>query len=269
MASRCIPQIYDLSPRSEEVCHCLSVANFRWLRKRVVYLWNTPTSRGSYDIYYGDVMLGYTAGYLTMKTTYGTAQRQLDTHTLAAGWKSRVKITSCVQYLNRHPLRSCLHQANCLACHAPANVTLILNELFSKTYNINSIYTMKLQFLSLYVPIKHWIHCPTEKLFVCSISCPTSWLDVENGFDTKNESFIGDWISINLFAFLQSVGWKVRKYFISYVANIVCQCLTHHNLWTKKLVLLKKTTLLVVSISKQGMAIQASQLHTVWAKKRC
>ena len=28
----------------------------------------------------------------------------------------RVKITSCVQYLNGHPLRLYPHQANCLAC---------------------------------------------------------------------------------------------------------------------------------------------------------
>ena len=35
----------------------------------------------------------------------------------------QVKITSCVQYLNWHPLRSCPHQANYLAC-APANITL-------------------------------------------------------------------------------------------------------------------------------------------------
>ena len=63
----------------------------------------------------------------------------------------RVKITSCVQYLSRHPLRSCMHQANCLAC-APVNVILILNELLNKTCNINSIYTMNLRILSLCVP---------------------------------------------------------------------------------------------------------------------
>ena len=35
----------------------------------------------------------------------------------------QVKITSCVQYLNGHPLCSCPHQANCLAC-ALANIKL-------------------------------------------------------------------------------------------------------------------------------------------------
>ena len=61
-----------------------------------------------------------------------------------------VKITSCVQYLNGHPLRSCPHQANCLVC-APANVTLILNDLLNETYSITSIYTMNLRILSLYI----------------------------------------------------------------------------------------------------------------------
>ena len=45
---------------------------------------------------------------------------------------SRVKITSCVQYLNGCSLHSCLHQANHRAC-VPANVSLILNKLFNET----------------------------------------------------------------------------------------------------------------------------------------
>ena len=52
---------------------------------------------------------------------YGKAQRQLDTRMYVE--YCQVKITSCVQYLNGCPLRSCPHQANCLAC-APANITL-------------------------------------------------------------------------------------------------------------------------------------------------
>ena len=123
-----------------------------------------------------------------------------------------VKITSCIQYLNRHPLHSCPHQANCLAC-APPNVTLILNKLLNETYNINSIYTKSLWISSLYVlihPLSYW-----KAAHVQYISCPTVWLGVENGFDIENGFFIGDWISINLFEFIQSVGWKVRKYFIS------------------------------------------------------
>ena len=36
---------------------------------------------------------------------------------------------------------------------------------------------------------------------------------VEDWFGTENGAFIGDWISINLFTFGPSVGWKpVRKY---------------------------------------------------------
>ena len=93
-------------------------------------------------------------------------------------------------------------------------------QFFNKTYNINSIYyMMNLRILSLCF---NW-DCPTEKLFVCSISYPTIWLDVENGFGVENGSFIGDWISIKLFVFPQSFGWKVRRYLYP----------MHHNLWTK------------------------------------
>ena len=48
----------------------ISVANFRWLRTRLYICGIHHTSHGLYDIYYGDVTLGCTVGYLTMKTTY-------------------------------------------------------------------------------------------------------------------------------------------------------------------------------------------------------
>ena len=44
---------------------------------------------------------------------------------------SWVKVTSCVQYFNGHPLRSYPHQAKRRAC-APTNVTLILNKPLNK-----------------------------------------------------------------------------------------------------------------------------------------
>ena len=47
---------------------------------------------------------------------------------------------------------------------------VILYELLNEIYTINSIYMMNLRILSLYVLIDPWIHCPTEKLLVCSIS---------------------------------------------------------------------------------------------------
>ena len=97
-----------------------------------------------------------------------------------------------------------------------------LYSIFNKAYNINSIYyMMNLRILSL---CSNW-DCPTEKLFVCSISWsyPTVWLDVENGFGVENGSFIGDWISIKLFVFPQSFGWKVRRYL----------CPMHHNSWAE------------------------------------
>ena len=43
MASRCTPQICDPHPHS--------VANFLWPWTRVLYLWNTPTSRGLFITY--------------------------------------------------------------------------------------------------------------------------------------------------------------------------------------------------------------------------
>ena len=52
------------------------------------------------------------------------------------------KITSCVQYLNEHPLRSSSHQTNHWAC-APTIVTFILNDFLMK-FNINSlVYTQR------------------------------------------------------------------------------------------------------------------------------
>ena len=121
----------------------------------------------------------------------------LDTRTHAPGWIFSGEDYIMLLIFNGHPLHSCPYQPNHLAC-TPANVTLILNKLFSKTYNINSIYTMNLRILSLYVLIEPWIHYPTEKLLDCSISCPTVWLDVENGFGVENGSFIGNWISSRL-----------------------------------------------------------------------
>ena len=85
---------------------------------------------------------------------------------------------------------------------------------FNETYNFNIIYKMNLRILSLYILINsllsYW-----KAAHMQYISCPTVWLGVENGFAVENGFFIGNWISINLFKFVQSVGWKVRKYFIS------------------------------------------------------
>ena len=44
---------------------------------------------------------------------------------------SQVKITSCIQYMNRHLSRLYLHQANCRAC-APANVVHSFEQTFNK-----------------------------------------------------------------------------------------------------------------------------------------
>ena len=147
-----------------------------------------------------------------LKQIYATAQRQLDTRMHGAGWNCRVKITSWVQYLNGCPLHACLHQAISIVCNHEHYI--ILSELLNEYYNINSIYMMNLRILSLYFLIDSWIHCPSylKAARMKHISCPTVWPDVENGFGVENGFFIGDWIYINLFEFIQSVGWKVRKY---------------------------------------------------------
>ena len=135
---------------------------------------------------------------------YGTAQRQLDTYTHAAGW-----ILSDEDYVMHSVFERVLVTFVSVSgklsgvCNRKRNI--ILYELLN---NINSIYTMNLRILSLYALINPWIHCPTEEL----VSCPTVWLGAENGFGVENGFFIGDWISINLFEFVQSVVWKVRKY---------------------------------------------------------
>ena len=84
---------------------------------------------------------------------------------------------------------------------------------FLMKLNINCIYMIKLRTLSLYVPIDPWIDSPTEKLLTCSCVVSHSLLFGVLSFCVENGSFIGDWISINLFTFGLSVGWKlVRKY---------------------------------------------------------
>ena len=81
----------------------------------------------------------------------------------------QMKITSCVQYLNGRPLRSCLHQANCLAC-ASISVTFTLNELLNETYNISCIIHNELTNVVSVCSNKSLNPLPTEKLLVCSIS---------------------------------------------------------------------------------------------------
>ena len=84
---------------------------------------------------------------------------------------------------------------------------------------------MNLRKLSLYIPIDPWIDCPTEKLlkpdmqlFAASDALLFGVLlfGVENWFGIENGSFIGNWISINLFTFGPSVGWKLVRNYASY-----------------------------------------------------
>ena len=73
---------------------------------------------------------------------------------------------------------------------------------------------MKLQTLPLYASIDPWIDSPTEKTAQVQLHAVShSLLFGVLLFGVENGSSIGKWISINLFMFGLSVGWKpVRKY---------------------------------------------------------
>ena len=100
---------------------------------------------------------------------YGTAQRQFDTHTHAAGW-----ILSGEDYIMcsifEWPSVMFMPASGKLSGMCTCEHYIILYEFLNEIYNINSIYTTNLWILFLYVLIDPWIHCPTEKLLVCSIS---------------------------------------------------------------------------------------------------
>ena len=102
--------------------------------------------------------------------SYGTAQRQLDTHIRAAGW---------VLLGEDYIMRSIFERAPVTFVSASGKLSgmcthkhyIILYELLYEIYNINlSIHTIKLRILSLFVLIDPWFHCPTEKLLECSKS---------------------------------------------------------------------------------------------------
>ena len=95
---------------------------------------------------------------ITYTRIYGTAQRQLDTHTCAAAWNF-----SCEDYI-MHSI--CTHQANRRA-YVPATFHSFWINFVVKL-NINFICTMILRTLSLYVPINPWINSLPEKLLMCS-----------------------------------------------------------------------------------------------------
>ena len=142
--------------------------------------------------------------------TYGTAQRQLDTHTRAAGWTLLGEDYIMHSIFKWTPVMY-VPASGELSGVCTCEHYIILYEFLNEIY---CVYTMNSWILSLHVLIDPWIHCPTEKLLACShdISYPTVWPGVENGFCVENRFFIGDWISINVFKFVQSVYWKVRKF---------------------------------------------------------
>ena len=70
--SKCIPQKYDLSPKSEEACH----SGLGFISGKLPmtldsgHIFVEYTLVAVVDMIYGDVTLGRRAGYVTMKTIY-------------------------------------------------------------------------------------------------------------------------------------------------------------------------------------------------------
>ena len=139
-------------------------------------------------------------------STYGTAQRQLDTCMCATAWNF-----SCEDYI----MRSIFERVPITFVPASGILFGVCTCECSTLMLIVYSYMMNLRILSLYVPIDPWIDCPTEKLITCScVQYLISYcLVCYRLVHVENRSFIGDWISINFFIFGLSVGWKpVRKY---------------------------------------------------------
>ena len=106
-----------------------------------------------------------------MCVTYSTAQRQLDTRTHAEGWILLGEDYIIGLIFEWAPI-TFMPVLGKLSCMCIREHYIILYELLNEIYNINSIYTMNLRILSLYVVINPWIHChgPTEKLLACIMS---------------------------------------------------------------------------------------------------
>ena len=105
----------------------------------------------------------------------------------------------------------------------------------------------------------------------CSISCLL--FDVENGFGIDNGPFIGDWISINLSALVQSVAWKVGKYF----TNVACWCLVLLSLWNRITTALQENYSCCINIQAKHNSIEwrkddewlCMYVHKHWRKLVC
>ena len=141
--------------------------------------------------------------------TCSTTQRQLDARTCAAGWILLGEDYIMCSIFERAPV-TFMPVSGKLSGVCTHGYYIILYKLLNEYYNTNSLYTMNLQILSLYVLIDPWIHCPILKscsraaylMPYCLAGCG-EWI------------WCREWILywwLNLFEFVQSVGWKVRKY---------------------------------------------------------
>ena len=98
---------------------------------------------------------------------YSTAQRQLDTNTCAAAWKFLSEDYIMHSIFERVPVMPVPASGKLSGVYTSEHCTHVWINFLMKL-NINCTYTMKLWILSVYVPIDHWINCPTEKLLACS-----------------------------------------------------------------------------------------------------
>ena len=128
-------------------------------------------------------------------TIYSTAQRQLDTRMRAAGWVLAGEDYIMRSIFERMPVMF-MPASGILSGLCTRKHYIILYELLNEYYNMN-IHDELMNNVSV---------CSNRSLnplFYCKathVQYITVWPGVESGFGLENGLFIGDWISINLFA---------------------------------------------------------------------
>ena len=143
---------------------------------------------------------------------YGTAQRQLDTHTCAAAWNF-----SCKDCIMRSIFEWAPITIGPISGKSSGMCTCKCSTLMK--LDINCIYMMNLWNC---LCIFQWILESIVQLKNCSRAVAVHAISHFLLFGVENGSFIGNWISINLFMFGLSVGCKPVRNMLA--TNIVCQC---------------------------------------------
>ena len=151
-------------------------------------------------------------GMWPTKLTYSTAQRQLDTRMHAAAWNFLCEDYIMHSIFERTPV-TFVPASGKLSGMCARECSTHFELTFLMKLIINCIYMMNLRTLSPYVSIDFWINSPTKTTHVQPRAVSHSLLFGVLSFHAENGSFITDWISIKLFVFGMTFGWKpVRKY---------------------------------------------------------